>query len=277
MLKKILYLTPALLLPLLLGSPALADSAQTNSVSSHTGLFNRHHQRDPLTGTTSSSSTNWSGYAVTGANETYNSVSSSWIQPAVDCTAVPGNSYSSYWVGLDGFTSPTVEQIGTEADCVNHQARYSAWYEMYPSNPYEVGLKLRVNPGNRMSASVVYTPATTTTTVRHGRTYVSTTPANYKLTLANNSLGQSFSTTISPRQTYSRSSAEVVTEAPYSGGVLPLADFTVANYTSSLVNGSPMGSLPNLQDVIMENPAGMIATPSSFDPTNENFSVSWSK
>jgi hypothetical protein len=32
--------------------------------------------------------------------------------------ATSGNSYSSNWVGTDAYLTSTVEQIGTESDCV---------------------------------------------------------------------------------------------------------------------------------------------------------------
>src|SRR5262245_34845971 len=62
-----------------------------------------------------STSTNWSGYAVSGFGP-YQSVSSSWRQPAVDCSKTP-TAWSAFWVGLDGDTTNTVEQTGSEADC----------------------------------------------------------------------------------------------------------------------------------------------------------------
>ena len=42
---------------------------------------------------TNSTSTNWSGYAVTGSR--YTSVSSSWTEPSVSCS---GTASSSFWV-----------------------------------------------------------------------------------------------------------------------------------------------------------------------------------
>src|SRR5262249_19767511 len=73
-----------------------------------------------------SPSTNWSGYAVSGFGP-YQSVSSSWRQPAVDCSLTP-TAWSAFWVGLDGDTTNTVEQTGTEADCSKGAAVYYAWY-----------------------------------------------------------------------------------------------------------------------------------------------------
>ena len=60
-------------------------------------------------------STNWSGYAVTGANGSFHSVSASWTEPTATCTG--SAKYASFWVGLDGFSSNSVEQTGTDSDC----------------------------------------------------------------------------------------------------------------------------------------------------------------
>jgi hypothetical protein len=73
-----------------------------------------------------------------------------------------------------------------------------------------------------------------------------------------------------------RSSAEVIAEAPYSNGILPLADFGTVNYNSSEVNAAALGNATGLQAITMDDPSGMIATPSTLDSTKENFSISWS-
>src|SRR5919109_285001 len=86
-------------------------------------------------------STNWSGYAATTG--TYTSVSASWTEPTVTCSS--GDQYSSFWVGLDGDGSNTVEQTGSEADCQGSTPQYYSWYEMYPSAP--VNFSNPVSPG----------------------------------------------------------------------------------------------------------------------------------
>src|SRR5438105_2174985 len=67
-----------------------------------------------------STSGNWSGYAATGGG--FTSVSASWVQPAVSCTSK--TTYSSFWVGIDGDGSNSVEQTGSEADCSGGRAVY---------------------------------------------------------------------------------------------------------------------------------------------------------
>ena len=56
-------------------------------------------------------SLNWAGYAVLGNNVT--DARGSWIVPAVDCTDNAKDHYAGSWTGIDGYSSPTVEQIGT--------------------------------------------------------------------------------------------------------------------------------------------------------------------
>jgi hypothetical protein len=38
-------------------------------------------------------------------------------------------------VGLDGFSSQTVEQTGSEVDLRRRQTRYFGWFEMFPAFP----------------------------------------------------------------------------------------------------------------------------------------------
>jgi len=95
-------------------------------------------------------STNWSGYA--GTTGRYTSVSASWTQPAGTCSR--GDQYAAFWVGLDGYTSTTVEQTGSEVDCVGRTAQYYAWYEMYPG-PSE-NYSNTVRAGDHFTATVTY-------------------------------------------------------------------------------------------------------------------------
>ena len=85
-------------------------------------------------------STNWSGYAATGS---FTSVSAHWTEPTGHCTSA--TRYSSFWVGLDGFNSTTVEQTGSEVDCSGGSPVYYSWYEMYPAFP--VNFSNTVRPG----------------------------------------------------------------------------------------------------------------------------------
>ena len=96
-------------------------------------------------------STNWSGYAATTGP--YTSVSASWTQPAGTCSL--GAQQAAFWVGLDGYSSSSVEQTGSEVDCVGSTAHYFAWYEMYPNA--SVTYSNTVRPGDHFNASVTFT------------------------------------------------------------------------------------------------------------------------
>ena len=104
--------------------------------------------------TTTATSSNWAGYAVSRSGIRYRRVSASWTVPTVSYT--PGRqSFSANWIGLGGFrpNSQALEQIGTEANCsAAGRASYAAWYELVPATA--AGVRLRVSPGDVMSASV---------------------------------------------------------------------------------------------------------------------------
>lgn len=199
-----------------------------------------------------STSTNWSGYAVTG--NTYTRVAASWTQPSVDCSVTP-TGWSSFWVGLDGDNSNTVEQTGTEADCSSGSPAYSAWYEMYPKFP--VNFSNPVSPGDHFTGSV--------TTDGRG---------SFTLTLVNSTKG--WTQTNVARLKHARlSSAEVIAEAPSSsGGVLPLADFGTVGFSAATVNGVTLtGSTSGLDPITMVSGSTVKAKPSNLG--NGSFSVGW--
>ncbi|HXY17809.1 MAG TPA: G1 family glutamic endopeptidase [Candidatus Nitrosopolaris sp.] len=202
-----------------------------------------------------STSSNWSGYAAYGAAGSFNSVSANWVQPLVTCSNRQ-NSYSSFWVGLDGYSDSTVEQIGTEADCSRGHAQYYAWYEMYPHSTVLITTALKA--GDSLSASVVYSAKNT-----------------FSLKLSDSTSHLTYSTT--QRMTSPQlSSAEAIAEAPWSRGVLPLANFGTANFSAALANGQPLGGFTSLDPLTMIDPYGMKSTPTAFDSTKESFSVTWS-
>ena len=88
-------------------------------------------------------SSNWSGYAATGT--TYSSVTAKWIVPAV--TASRKATYSSDWVGIDGFNNSDLIQTGTESDYYNGSAHYAAWWEILPASETVIP-SITVKPGD---------------------------------------------------------------------------------------------------------------------------------
>jgi hypothetical protein len=197
-----------------------------------------------------STSSNWSGYAA--ENGHYTSVSASWKQPTASCTSA--TTYSSFWAGLDGDGSNTVEQTGTSADCSGGTPKYYAWYEMYPKFP--VNLSLTIRPGDSISASV--------TTDGSG---------HFTLTIRDTTTGGSFST----NQHLSHAkllSAEAIAEAPSgSGGVLPLTNFGTASFSSVMVNNQSIGAF-NPDRIDMVSGSTTKATTSALSG-GTSFSVTW--
>jgi hypothetical protein len=179
---------------------------------SHPHIPGPRTSRVPSNQTTS---TNWSGY--TAANNlnhpTKNSVSAvsgSWIVPTIKSSG--GNTYSSLWVGIDGYNSPTVEQIGTEHDFINGAQQNYAWFEMYPGGSFLIN-GFPLNPGDVISASVIYI-------------------GNYTFVMKLMNDTQNVSYTIPTQYTISktalRESAEWIVEAPYLNSILPLSNFATA-------------------------------------------------
>ena len=196
-------------------------------------------------------STNWSGYAVHGG--TYTSVSASWVEPTGHCSS--GHQYSSFWVGLDGYGSSTVEQTGSEVDCSAGTPRYYSWYEMYPKFP--VNFTNPVSPGDHFTGSVTYNGG-----------------GNFTLTLSDTTKGWTH-TEHKSLASARRSSAEVIIEAPSSsGGVLPLADFGTVNLSSAMVDGSAIGS-HNPTKITMVTSGGTPKDSVSSLSGGANFSATW--
>ena len=202
---------------------------------------------------TTTTSTNWSGYAATGG--TYTGVSSSWTEPTGTCSS--GDQYSSFWVGLDGYGSASVEQTGSEVDCDGRTLEYYSWYEMYPANP--VNFSNTVKPGDRFTGSVTYTGG-----------------SSFTLKLSDTTEGWSHTVT-KILSGAARSSAEVIAEAPCctdSGGILPLADFTKVSFTDATVDGSPIGDFnPVGIDMVSANDVQEDSISSL--TSGENFSATW--
>jgi hypothetical protein len=97
-------------------------------------------------------SSNWAGYAVRRTGVAFRHVSGTWTVPAVDCST-GARGYSANWLGLGGYSSSSqaLEQLGTESDCSSGKATYSAWFEVVPDAA--VTAKLTIKPGDVIFAS----------------------------------------------------------------------------------------------------------------------------
>jgi hypothetical protein len=204
-------------------------------------------------------SENWSGYAVTGADGAFSSVSASWIQPAGTCKSSADGDYAAFWAGLDGFNSSSVEQTGTQIECSDGTAEYTAWYEMYPASP--VTYSNTVKPGDAITASVTFSGTDT-----------------YTLVLKDATQGWT-QTQVINESGLDRSSAEVITEAPAEEigpftYILPLANFGTVNYTGVSDNGSSMGT-QSPTGIIIVSGTGTQEDSTSSITSSGNFSNTW--
>jgi hypothetical protein len=204
-------------------------------------------------------STNWSGYADTGSG--FSTVTGSWTEPGVSCTST--TSLAAFWVGLDGYSSSSVEQDGTLIECYRDVAYYYTWWEMYPTNAIQV-VGSTLHAGDSITASVV----------RSGTSYT------LKVTDSSRS-ADSFSTT----QTCSscaNSSAEWIAEAPSgSSGVYPLSDFGSWTESGATVKaGSTSGVISSFTDdeLTMVNSSGATkAQPGALNSSGNGFGVTWKR
>jgi peptidase A4-like protein len=211
-----------------------------------------------------STSSNWSGYAAFRSGTTFTDVKGSWVQPSVSCPTSK-KTYSSFWIGIDGYNSSSVEQTGTEADCkgVNRPAYY-AWYEMYPSPSARI-TGFAVHPGDTLSAEV------------------SVSGSQFTLTLNNLTTGAHFSTTKSSSSA-AKSSAEWVAEAPticsFTCHLAKLSNFGTVNFSGSFATGNGhTGSINDSQwsndAITMKSGATTKAQPSALSPDGTVFSITW--
>jgi hypothetical protein len=255
-------------LGLVLGSIAAAGMASAAPASPHTQAAHvvgpaahlvgpASHGTRPLVAhggpVNAASSTNWSGYAASGG--TYTKVSASWVEPTGTCSG--SAKYSSFWVGLDGFSSSSVEQTGSEVDCSGRTPQYYSWYEMYPAFP--VNFSNTVRPGDHFTGSVTFNGG-----------------SSYTLVLADTTQGWSHTVNASLSGA-ANSSAEVIAEAPCctaSGGILPLAHFSPVTFSSATVNGSAIGNFSPTQ-IIMADSAGRDEDSVSSLSGGNSFKVTW--
>jgi hypothetical protein len=200
-------------------------------------------------------SNNWSGYAVSRRSGAFRSVSTSWIQPTAHCRGVAGHRFAAFWAGLDGFSSHSVEQTGTDSDCRGTSPTYYGWYEMFPAAP--VFFRTKVNPGDHISASVTFSGTRTYTLVLRDIT------RGWTHRIVKNEAG------------LARSSAEVITEAPSSvSGVLPLADFVTVRYTGTRMNGVLLRRLAPTR-ILMVDGSGHLKDTTSLIGTADAFGNTW--
>jgi hypothetical protein len=215
-------------------------------------------------------STNWSGYAVTSTTA-FTNVVGTWVQPTATCKGW-SPTYAAFWVGIDGYNSGSVEQLGTDADCSFGRPSYYAWYEMYPAN--SVTLSTRTYPvhaGDTLSGGVAWSGT------------------SYTLSLTDTSGGKTnwtFSTVVSGSN--ANSSAEWIAEAPevcnfFGCSLANLTNFGTVSFTGAdaAVGGAnapistfTSGGSPHVITMVTSSGATK-ALPSVLSGSGDGFSDAW--
>jgi hypothetical protein len=216
-------------------------------------------------GITQLQSTNWSGYADTGAANSISQVSGSWVEPTATCTSA--ESLAAFWVGIDGISAsdPTVQQDGTIIECLSGTAHYYDWWENYPANPVEVVSS--VSPGDAITAQVIH----------NGQYSMSVTDSTHSADsfTVNEPCGAS---------TCENESAEWIAEAPCCKGssVYPLSNFKVWKLTGAQTTylGTP-GSItvdPSTDEITMVDSGNAVkAAPGPLKLSGTKFKDTWKK
>jgi hypothetical protein len=200
-------------------------------------------------------------------------VEGSWIEPTVNGSCPLWNEYAAFWVGIDGYTSTTVEQTGTDTDCSNGAPSYYAWYEFYPASSVTIN-SLPIHPGDVISAKVSYASGSGKFTIKISDL---TTGGSYSKSQA-----------VSGAK---RDSAEWITERPsiclVTCTLAKLTNFGVADfgkdYTGVLttdkadVSGhtKTIGNLANVVSIAISASGRNYALAGALTPDQTSFAVQW--
>ena len=208
-------------------------------------------------------SNNWSGYALsTGSTGNYTSATASWTVPTVTFVGYPsGPSFedSSSWVGIGGFSTGDLIQLGTEQFVQSTgSTTYDAWYEILPASETVLPAGHPVSPGDAMTASLV---CTSNCTVNNPNT-------TWTLQMADATKGWTFSINL----TYASClcSVEWIQEAPFFSKVVAIPSFGVVPFTSLTVSGSNPNLSLSADGIILQDAAGGFSTPCTA-PGGNNF------
>jgi hypothetical protein len=163
--------------------------------------------------------------------------------------------YSSNWIGIDGFNNSSLIQTGTESDYYNHAAHYAVWWEILPAAETPI-TTMTVHPGDTIKASI-----------SRGTSGV------WTISISDVNTGATSTTT----HAYSGplTSAEWIEEAPSIGGrVATLAHYGQATFDPGTVNGVTPGFTAANGGVMVQH-GTQVSTPSTPDSDQDGFNVSY--
>jgi Peptidase A4 family len=216
-------------------------------------------------GISSSSAYNWAGYAESSGTGSVTKVTATWTEPSVTCTK-KGTTLAAFWIGIDGYSSNTVEQDGTLAQCSHGAASYVSWWETYPANAVQTFAS--IHAGDKFNATVSYNSAT----------------GKFTMSITDITSGTTW-TKLSKNSGASENSAECIAERPAgannASGLYALANFGTVSFGScaATVSGSTggIGTFSTVYEITMVNYSSgtrMLASPSSLTGKSA-FTVTW--
>jgi len=267
-------------LMVLLGTAAVQPAAQARVTAATTVR--------PLAA--SETSKNWAGYVVRQNN--LRKITTHFRVPTVDCAHLPNPnqpySNASIWVGLDGGLPPgqntSIEQVGVDANCVDANPEYQAWWEMEGPAADEGQHLLSkttypVRPADFIKAAVDWNTGNTFTLTLVN--YADKTPDTGDPVWR-------FSTQATLSVQPKLSSAEAIVERPVDVAVgsllLYLSNFARVDFLRVKINTQPLRdfdttstALTLLQDTGTDPPPNnILATPSPVTPqASDSFTVTW--
>jgi hypothetical protein len=214
----------------------------------------------------------WAGYVATGGGKPFTYVAAEFTVAAVNCGVTPHLSWTSQWVGLDGWHGKTVEQVGVKSECGGDRdlppnaAHYYAWWEMYPD---PVRVLEPVNAGDTVEAQVY-----------------EISPGEYALSLQDVTKGGGEAGEVEFCHACKNASAEVISEGyneddwkgPADFGRESFSDISLGEYTDLIGNFSSTiwTNIAAIQD--QENSHGDLvvdADPTPLSAGGTAFSVVW--
>ncbi len=190
----------------------------------------------------------WSGYAVTSSGP-YTSITGRWNIPTMNCSNGPGD--ASPWIGIDGWSNDTVEQIGIDLDCRSGKASYHPWVEMYPGPSHY--FKDTVDAGDTLTASVQVS----------GSSWI----------LSESDLNTGWTKTFDETSKDQLASAEAIIEDIGGGAEPPVPDFKTVTFTDITVNGEPLASAGKVHQTTLKRGSTKLSTESPL--TGGKFSITW--
>ncbi|WP_374019106.1 G1 family glutamic endopeptidase [Paenibacillus thiaminolyticus] len=196
---------------------------------------------------------NWSGYAMKRTKKnSFHSISGQWMVPRVKPSKQ--NTYSSAWLGIDGYGNPSLIQTGTGHNSNKGKPAYYAWWEILPA--LETRIPYPVSPHDLMYANI--------TKLRKNK---------WQIVLKNKTKGWTFKKIT--RYTGPAATAEWIMEAPFvSGQIARLANYRKVLFQKCRVNDKNALLKPNNGGIMIQRKR-VVSTPSLPNKTRDGFVVAY--